>query len=302
MSRMFRLSAILLLTLLTAGCGETYKTEQFYAMGTFVSVTVPEKSQNAIIDSRNRINTLEALVKEETAKFNKNNSYTPVYDISELIKRGKIYETLTDGRFNIASATISRLYGFPDGNYSVPDEQTVEQALDNISRAQNIYIDLGAYAKGWIIDEAVQSIRDDGVKNAMVNAGGDLYAMGRRPDRKWRIAIQHPLNTRDHISVINLENMAVATSGDYERFFTAKDGRRIFHIFDATTGENPPFYHSVSVIAESAEEADGLATAFFLMNKKEVAVKCKKLKTPVLLYTVNDKIVKLCGWENFEKK
>lgn len=302
MPSMLRKTALISLTLLLFGCSEPYKTEQFYAMGTFVSVTVPEKNSDTIITARNRINELEALVKTETGKYNKNNSYTPAFSVAELMARGRIYEEITDGRFSIASATVSRLYGFPDGDYKIPEPEEIETALDNISRGENILIDLGAYAKGWIVDEAVSVIKEDGIKNAMVNAGGDLYALGRRPDRKWRVAIQHPLNTRDHISVINLENMAVATSGDYERFFTAPDGRKIYHIFDATTGGNPPYYHSVSVIAGTTEQADGLATAYFLLNRKEVGAKCKRLKTPVLLYTSDDKIVKLCGWENFENK
>lgn len=284
------------------GCKESYKTEQFYAMGTFVSVTVPEKNADIIVNARSRITSLEAAVKEDTEKFNKNPRYKPRLAVNELISRGRAYELITDGRFSIYSATVSKLYGFPEGAYRVPDQSEIDTALDNISRGTNVSMDLGAYAKGWIVDEAIAEIKDAGVKTAMVNAGGDLYALGKRPDRDWRVAIQDPKNNRDYISIVNLENMAVATSGDYERFFKAQDGRTIFHIFDATTGQNPEYYHSVSVIASTTEEADGLSTAFFLINPAEVRAKCNKLKTPVLLYTVNGSIMKLCGWEKFEKK
>lgn len=294
--------ALPLIIFALAGCDEPFKTEQFYAMGTYVSISVAEKNTSAIPSAKSRITELEKTVDVETAKINKNNEYSPRFEIAELIKRGKFYEAITDGRFNISSGTISRLYGFPNGAYKIPDPVTIEAALDNISRDENVYIDLGAYAKGWIVDEAIETLKDAGVQDAVVNAGGDLFAMGRRPDRKWRVAIQHPRKSRDYISIINLENMAVATSGDYERYFKAPDGRVIFHIFDATTGRNPDFYHSVSVIADTTEFADGLSTAFFLLTPDEIKAKCKRLGTPVLLYTRQDKIIKLCGWSKFEKK
>ncbi|TCK60932.1 FAD:protein FMN transferase [Seleniivibrio woodruffii] len=284
------------------GCKESYKTEQFYAMGTFVSITVPEKNADIIVNARSKITSLEAAVKEDTEKFNRNPRYKPRPAVAELIERGSSYELITDGRFSVYAATISKLYGFPEGAYRVPDQSELDTALDNISRGTNVSLDLGAYAKGWIVDEAIRTIKEAGIKTAMVNAGGDLYALGKRPDRDWRVAIQDPKNSRDYISIVNLENMAVATSGDYERAFKAPDGRMIFHIFDATTGQNPEYYHSVSVIAPTTEEADGLSTAFFLINPSEVRAKCAKLKTPVLLYTVNGNLMKLCGWEKFEKK
>lgn len=302
MSRLLAILTLPLIIFAVAGCSEPFKTEQFYAMGTFVAITVPEKKAEAIVAAKTKITNLENMVKVETAKYNKNNDYTPRFEINELMKRGRFYEAITGGRFNISVATVSRLYGFPDGAYKIPSPESVDAALDNISKGQNIYIDFGAYAKGWIVDEAIGELKDAGVNNGMVNAGGDLFAMGKRPDRKWRVAIQDPRNNRDYISIINLEDMAVATSGDYERYFKAPDGKRIFHIFDATTGRNPDYYRSVSVIADTTEIADGLSTAYFLINPDEVAAKCKKLKTPVLLYTTKDKIIKLCGWEKFEKE
>ncbi len=102
----------------------------------------------------------------------------------------------------------------------------------------------------------------------------------KKGDRKWRVAIKHPDNNDKFLSIINIENAAVATSGDYERFFKSCEGDRIFHIFDATTGKNPYYHRSVSVIADTVEHADGLATAFFLMSKDEVAKKMSGASNP----------------------
>ena len=93
--------------------------------------------------------------------------------------------------------------------------------------------------------------------------------------------------------------MAVATSGDYERFFM-KNGIRYNHIFDMSTMEPANLYRSVSVIADNCETADGLSTVFFLLPENEAAEVCKRTETPVLIYTHDNRVIKLCGWENFE--
>jgi len=213
---------------------------------------------------------------------------------------GREFSELTRGRFSIYAYTIAKLYGFHEGPYRVPSEEELEKAMDQIDSMVNVQMDMGAYAKGYIVDKAVEKLKLDGVENAMVNAGGDLYALGKKGSRKWHVAIKHPDHNDKFLSVVDIENTALATSGDYERFFTAPDGHRIFHIFDVSTGKNPTFYRSVSVIAETTEQADGLATAYFLLPIEDVRIRCNALMTPVLLFTTENETVKLCGWEKFE--
>lgn len=290
----------IVLALLLFGCGQNFKSEDFYCMGTFVSINLPDKKFELATDARALMAKLEGEVDAATKKANQSENFRFTGDMEHLYKKGMQFTDMTDGRFSMFAFTVGRLYGFPEGPYHMPSQEQIDRAVKDIKDKKDIKMDLGAFAKGYIVDRAVAMLKKNGVKDALVNAGGDLYALGDKGDRKWRVAVQHPVKKDGFISIVSLKNIALATSGDYERFFMNKEGKRIFHIFDATTGVNPPFYRSVSVIAKDTETADGLATVFFLLPEKEIAEKCAELKTPVLLYTRGQKLIKLCGWEKFE--
>ena len=127
-------------------------------------------------------------------------------------------------------------------------------------------IDLGGIAKGYGVDLAVGALRAHGVHNALVNVGGDLYAMGTsEDDDAWRIGIRSPVDPEALLAKISLRDEAVATSGDYERFFRHA-GRRYHHLLDPrTAAPRATDLHSVSVKASTCMEADAAATAAFGM-------------------------------------
>ncbi|ADD67967.1 ApbE family lipoprotein [Denitrovibrio acetiphilus DSM 12809] len=300
MHKMLHLTLYSFLILTLAACSDPYRTERFYSMGTFVSVTLTEKNFDKTQDIRAKMQELENTIKSATETANKTQNFNFSGVMQELNIRGSEFSDITDGRFNIFAHTISILYGFPEGPFRVPDDNELDQALDNIDKKQNVMVDMGAYAKGYIVDKAVSRLKAENINSALINAGGDLYAMGSKGARKWRVAIKHPETSEEMLSIVNLRNKALATSGDYERFFQADDGTMIFHIFDATTGKNPLFYSSVSVIADDTVTADGLATVFFLLPPEDIKIQCSRLKTPVLLFTKDKEKIKLCGWEKFE--
>lgn len=302
MPRMLIAASAALLTLFLAGCGTDFKSERFYSMGTFVTVTLPEKNFDSVLDLRAFMTQMENTVKSATDRANRKQEFEFEGMMEDLMHTGAGFSDMTDGKFSVFAYTISSLYGFPEGPYRVPEETELETAMDRIDSLRDVKIDMGAYAKGYIVDRAVEKIREKGIKSALVNAGGDLYALGKKGKRKWRVAVKHPDKKDEFLSIANLENTAMATSGDYERYFETEDGRRIFHIFDASTGKNPGYYRSVSVIAPDTETADGLATVFFLLPPQDVEKQCKRLGTPVLLYEKNSTVKRLCGWENFEDK
>ncbi len=122
-------------------------------------------------------------------------------------------------------------------------------------------LDLGGIAKGYAVDRAVALLRRHGVNHALVNVGGDLYALGRHPEgRPWQVGVRHPRDKGRFLEVLSIEDGAVATSGDYENFFMA-GGRRYHHLLDPRTGRPAPFHQSVTVTAPSVMTADALATA-----------------------------------------
>jgi len=300
MSKLFNPFIYLILIIAISGCGDKFQTERFYAMGTFVSITLPTNKVKLLPDLRGNITNLENTIKSETEKANETQDFCFKGLMDYLYESGSKFSDLTGDRFSIFAYTIAKEYGFHEGPYRVPSDIRIQQLVKNIDRMYDVSVDMGAFAKGYIVDQTVAQLRKNKVPSAMVNAGGDLYALGNKGDRKWRVAVKLPESDERFLSILELENMALATSGDYERFFIAPDGQKIFHIFDAKTGKNPEYYSSVSVIADTVEQADGLATAFFLLPPDEVAEKCNVLKTPVLLYDHESKITKLCGWEKFE--
>jgi thiamine biosynthesis lipoprotein len=281
-------------------------------MGTVVDVTYRSDKQKYIDEAINYLINLEEKIDNFTVTFNSSRGKIKIdNDIKFLLKQNSYYKDISLGRFDIAIGTLTYLYGFPEGPFYILDNRSIENALkiihsksyniDNgfVEKYDDVKIDLGAYGKGYIVDKVANFLLNEGVESFLLNAGGDIYASNKKNRRKWKIAIKNPERENDFLSIINLENKAVATSGNYERYFE-EDGKRYIHIFNAVDGTNANNYQSISVIADTVEKADGLATVFFLMDVDEIAKICKTENTPVLIYTLDSKKIKLCNWEDFE--
>ena len=304
----------ILIILLAPGCQKSFISKTGFWMGTVVDITIQAEDRNILPQIEGHIKVMEELINKVTTSVN-NLKPGEQSDISklgvDLLRRGEYYKSISDNRFDISVYTLSSGYGFPEGPYTLPDKPFVTEALKKIARnrfvfsgnlvskTEDIKIDMGAYAKGFIVDNVSSFILSMGIKNFIFNAGGDLFASGDKNGKPWKIAIRHPDESQHILSVIGLMNMAVATSGNYERFFEYQ-GRRYIHIFDAKTGDNANNYKSVSVIAKNAEVADGFATLFFLMSISEIERLCQKENLPTLIFTLDNRTLKMCGWENFE--
>lgn len=129
-------------------------------------------------------------------------------------------------------------------------------------------IDLGGIAKGYGVDMAVQALRDWGIRDGLVNVGGDLYALGASEDGDpWRVGIRSPVDPHRLAGTLEISDRAVATSGDYQQFFEYR-GRRYHHILDPATAEpKAATEHSVTVVAGACMSADAAATAVFGMPR-----------------------------------
>jgi thiamine biosynthesis lipoprotein len=281
-------------------------------MGTVVDITYEKDNQKVIDRAISYLINLEEKVDNFTKNFNSIKGKIEIDDeIEYLLKKNLYYKQISHKRFDIAIGTLTYLYGFPEGPFCVPDNRSIGHALKVISKSpysigngfveryDDVKLDMGAYAKGYIVDKVAKFLLNEGVESFILNAGGDLFASNRKKNRKWRIAIKNPERENDFLSIINLENKAVATSGNYERYFE-KDGKRYIHIFNALDGSNANTYQSVSVIADTVEKADGLATVFFLMGLDEIEKVCKVENVSVLIYTLDSKKIKMCNWESFE--
>lgn len=198
----------------------------------------------------------------------------------EIIRRSRTYSENLNGWFDITVGPLSELWGFSgEGDPQLPDSSTIASLLNLINFRDielnsadttvflprtGMKIDLGGIAKGYAIDRGVAALRAEGVNIFLLNAGGDVYVSGlKNGTAEWRIGVKHPRRLQDLIAILELSDAAVATSGDYERYFE-QAGKRYHHILDPRSGYPAGNCRSVTVVAETAEEADALATCLFV--------------------------------------
>ena len=164
-------------------------------------------------------------------------------------------------------------------------------------------IDLGGIAKGYAVDKAIKVLKREGVKDALVNAGGDMYCMGNGPHGRWRIGVQHPRKDRDIVDILEVTDKAVATSGDYRRYYIIQ-GKRFGHIINPSTGwtvQNNPM--SVTIIAPDCTSADALATGIFVLGPEKGIELIENLPgIEGIIISKGMKMVKSGGWREFEVK
>jgi thiamine biosynthesis lipoprotein len=129
-------------------------------------------------------------------------------------------------------------------------------------------LDLGGIAKGYALDAGKKALLREGIRQALLNAGGDVLALGGKGRLPWKVGIQDPRDRDSIMGILEVRDEAVVTSGDYERFFM-HDGHRYHHILDPITGYPAERSMSVTVVGPRAEEADALATAAFVMGARD---------------------------------
>lgn len=198
-------------------------------------------------------------------------------DIIEMVRRSQVIEGKTSGRFNPAIGALVRLWGFHTSDYPIvgppPSQAQISEILDQNPSSLDIRIDgltlssanpmvqldFGGIAKGYAVDLTIQKLRAMGFNHAIVNAGGDLRAIGTHGDRPWRVAIRKPGG--GNIAAIQvMGDEALFTSGNYERFREDKT-ERYPHILDPATGWPAKDIASVTVISDEGLLADAAATA-----------------------------------------
>lgn len=199
-------------------------------------------------------------------KLNKNNKKDVEIskDLQAVLSAGSEFSRKHPEYFSIYLDRLIKLWnisGNPDSIPSTEDIKTAKTARD---------FNLGAIAKGYITDRLREKLQDAGIDSALINLGGNTYAMGKKPTgENWKIGIQSPKDESTIIGYITAENLAVVTSGDYQRYVEI-DGKRYHHILDPKTGYPADSgVHSVTVICESAELADVLSTAAFVAGVED---------------------------------
>jgi FAD:protein FMN transferase len=204
-------------------------------------------------------------------------------DVFQVISRGLEFSAAGNGAFDITIAPLVKLWGIGTAAAHVPQPDQIKQALAKVSfrdlmlsqqdstvflKRAGMGIDLGAIAKGYAADEAARVLREHGVTTALVNLGGNVLTMGKKADGSpWRIGIQNPDEPRgSYLGIVSTGDMAVVTSGIYERFFDL-GGKHYHHILDTQTGY--PVWNglsAVTIVTKNSTTADGYSTLIFCLG------------------------------------
>jgi len=204
-------------------------------------------------------------------------------DTAALLKRALALCEDTGGALDVTIYPVVRSWGFTTGEYRVPDQETVSALLKRVDYSQvslegnlltlpeGVEIDLGAVAKGYTGDVLMDLFRAGGVTSAIVELGGNVQALGAKPDGSpWRVAVQSP-EGEGYAGVLEVTDKAVVTSGGYQRYFE-RDGETYWHIIDPRTGRPARSgVLSVTVVADEGVVGDALSTALFVMGPERAA-------------------------------
>ena len=285
---------MLCLILILAACGAEkeaeYSSIDFFAMDTVMNVTAYGAPQE-LVDSfagfaselENRLSTtvetsdISVLNSTGTAVLSENTAF--------VLKNALKYCDLTEGALDITVYPVVKAWGFTTDNYRVPDKKEICGLLEHVDHrlvsiaADNtasvppgMQIDLGSVAKGYCSDCISQTLKEAGIKSALINLGGNVQTVGSKPDgSNWNIGIKQPQGD-GLIGTVSVSDAAVISSGGYERFFTDENGIVRWHIIDPASGYPADSgLVSATAVGGSGMYCDALSTALFVMGEEKAA-------------------------------
>ncbi len=296
--------------------------ESRQAMGTIVSIQIigpKNRSEGALHLAFDEIKRIEDQMdihknNSEISRLNKEGRLdTASSDLIYVINRSIHFSRISAGAFDITIHPILELWRNKINSGKYPADQEINDTLTLVNyrnitvendtvgfELEGMSIDLGGVAKGYAVDRAVEVLRKQGFDSGFVDAGGDGMFFGTKPDGlPWIVGLRNPDNKTESIIVLKILDMAVATSGNYERYFN--ESARLSHISDPRTGYSSQNLISATVIAASAMEADALATAVFVLGPEEGMELIEKTEdTEALLITPERQILKSSGFDTYQ--
>jgi thiamine biosynthesis lipoprotein len=263
-------------------------------MGTVVTVTLydsDEKILDEVFDKVVEIENLVSVNKEGTEIdiLNKNAGVKSVAlsDSSfEIVKWAVKYSALSDGGYDLTIGPLVKLWNIGTDKAKVPTEYEINEAINLIDykkvilnedtkevflEDEGMSIDLGSIAKGYVADEITKILRENDIKKAIIDLGGNIFVLGQKSeDEDWTVGIQNPFESRGNaVGSLNVSNKAVVTSGIYERYLE-QDSKKYHHILNPNTGY--PYETEivgVSIVADKSIDADALSTLAFTKGINE---------------------------------
>lgn len=213
------------------------------------------------------------------ARLNADGRIAPAPETRDLAEKALALARETDGALNIALYPLVKEWGFTTGQYQIPEPDRIRELLpltdwhritlsdSSLAIDPGMALDPGSLAKGYTADVLTARLKEAGVTCALLDLGGNIQAIGTRPDgTPWQVGIRDP-EGEGHLGILSAADTAVVTSGGYERYFTGPDGQVYWHILDPLTGAPARSgLLSVTVVGPAGWRADGLSTALFVMG------------------------------------
>ena len=269
----------------TVPAAEEPARREFFAMDTYMTFTAyGNGAEQALERAEEKMRTLESewsVTDENSEIYRLNHSGGTVVsfgdDTAAILKFALDMAAETDGALDPTIYPVLRAWGFTTGENRIPSREELSQLLESVGYSkvklegnqillpEGMEVDLGAVGKGYAGDLTAELLKEAGITSALLDIGGNIQAVGSRPDgTDWRLGIRNPFG-EGQIGVLSVSDCAVVTSGNYERYFVGEDGKEYGHILNPETGypvDNE--LASVTIVAEEGKMGDALSTALFV--------------------------------------
>lgn len=319
------LFSTLLATYLYSRRTREYASDQFL-MDTLISIKVygPDREllRNAVTAAYTEMHRIAELAdgfpqpgtaafrSSDVCRINQQAGIAPVQvdpDILAMLLLSKKYNELSEGTFDVTVGPLMDLWGFGGNNPHVPSPDQIRTALTLVGSRDLILnqqqrtaylsrvgmkLDLGAIAKGYATEKALQVLKKQGINKALIDAGGNIRVLGRNQhDTPWRIGIKDPRKSDGIVAILSLEDQSAVTSGDYYRYFEV-GGKRYHHILDPRSGYPASENMAATAITADAGLADVLSTVFFVLPAhKALEIAARIAGSDIFLITADRRIL-----------
>jgi len=316
--------AVLLLMVVLSGCdqGKTVSRSDFL-LDTFVSITLYGESDESLLDKPfERIAALNSSLTafeagSDLGLIKENAGIKPVTvseDTYRIIEKSLAYSRNSGGYFDVTIGPLVDLWGIhsPETKEApAPEAITAVKTKTDYTKIilnpadQSVYltdtgmaVNLGAIAKGYIADEVMAVLKDEGVEHAIVNLGGNVLVMGGKADNSnFGVGVEDPRNPGNgYLGVLSLKDGSVVTSGDYQRYFVDEAGKKYHHILDPFTGYPADSgLIQVTIVTNASVDADSLSTTLFLLGLDEGLKKVEALPDVEAIFITNENKIVVTG-------
>lgn len=302
-----------------------YRSDQFL-MDTLISIRVygrnPERLKKAVAEAYAEMRRIAQLAdgfpqpgtaayaSSDVCRINEQAGRRPVRvdsDTMAMLVQAKKHHQSSQGAFEVTIGPLMEAWGFGGKNPHVPQPGQIQAALARVDsdklvlnerertvllQMPGMKLDLGAIAKGYATEKALQRLKDNGIETALIDAGGNIRTLGRTTgDTPWKIGIKNPRKPDAIVAVLELEDASAVTSGDYYRYFES-DGIRYHHILDPHSGYPAAHTMSATVVTKDAALADILSTVFFILPPEKALEMAKGMDgVELFLITADGRIL-----------